>query len=301
MTRLKLVVSLMMADNAYQQEQASEAREAAAQSGLDVGVLFNDHGLAQGKHLLEMIQSKDRLVDGIVCQPVGTALTEVAREAARRGIGWALLNRNGDYIAELRRTYHTPVFGIGVDQEEIGRIQSQQLAHFLPQGGLVLYIAGPTANPIVKQRITGMNSTKPDNIQIRMIHGQLTEQSGYQAVKSCLKLSISRAAPVMAVAAQNDSMALGAYRALQEGLTGEEWARWSSLPFIGCDACRGVVDKRLSASIRLPVTAGLAVKALAAAIRSKRRPEEWQQLVPVSLPSLQELHRPTKAYPKSVF
>lgn len=212
-----------------------------------------------------------------------------------------LLNRNGDYISELRKTYPTPVFGIGVDQEEIGRIHSRQLAHLLPQGGLVLYIAGPTTNPIVKQRIAGMNSTKPGNIQIRMVHGQLTEQSGYQAVKSWLELTTARTAPVMAVAAQNDSMALGAHQALQEALTTEEWARWSSLPFIGCDACRGSVDKRLSASIRLPVTAGLAVKTLVDAIRSKRRPEEWQQLIPVSCPSLQESRVPMKAYRKSVF
>jgi ribose transport system substrate-binding protein len=288
---LRLVVSGMMADNPYQQEQATAAQQAAAQCGVEVRVLFNDDAVTQVQHLLEMIQSKERALDGIICNPIGTTMTQVAQEAISRGIGWVLLNRHDEYIVDLRRRMsHAVVFGIGIDQEEIGKIQSRQLTHLLPQGGLVLYITGPTSNPVVRQRIAGMNSTKPDNIQVRMIHGQLTEQSGYRAVQSWLGLSTSRSAPIVAVAAQNDSMALGAYRALQDGLTKEEWARWCSVPFIGCDACRGLVDERLSASIRLPVTAGLAVKTLAAAIRNERRPDEWQQLVPVSVPPLQELH-----------
>jgi ABC-type sugar transport system substrate-binding protein len=300
MSTLRFVVSLMMEDNPYQQEQATAAQEAAAQCGVEVQVFFNHDGLMQGQRLLEMIQSKERAPDGIICQPVGTVMTQVAEEATRRGIGWVLLNRHGEYIFDLRRRMPgAVVFGIGIDQEEIGKIQGRQLTKLLPEGGLVLCITGPTANPIIKQRIAGMNSTKPANIQLRMIHGQFTEQSGYQAVKSWLELSTSRSTPIVAVAAQNDSMAFGAYRALQEGLTKEEWSRWSRLPFIGCDACRGLVDRRLRASIYLPVTAALAVKALAAAILHEQGANEWQQLVPVSLPALHELRAPAKASAKS--
>jgi len=48
-----------------------------------------------------------------------------------RGIGWALLNREDDYLTELRNT-DKPAFCVTVYQEDVGRIQGRQFGALLP-------------------------------------------------------------------------------------------------------------------------------------------------------------------------
>ena len=45
------------------------------------------------------------------------------------------MNRDADYVTDLRRQHQVPVFAITSDHEEIGRIQGRQLGKLLPQGG----------------------------------------------------------------------------------------------------------------------------------------------------------------------
>jgi ABC-type sugar transport system substrate-binding protein len=90
----------------------------------------------------------------ILFQPIGgTALPQVARAAA--GIGWVVLNRDADYLPELRVASRAPMFSIGTDHREVGRIQSRQIAALLPGGGSVLYIQGPTASAAAAERTAG--------------------------------------------------------------------------------------------------------------------------------------------------
>src|SRR5258708_27682743 len=256
---MNFLISLIMADNAYQQDQAAAAGEAARRLGVHVQILYADNdAITQSQQLLNVIQSSsdDSRPDAIVCHPVGTTLKQVAREAMARGIGWALLNREDNYLSELQ-SMSRPSFCVTVDQEEVGRIQGRQFGALLPKGGLVLYILGPSINPVFKQRTAGMESTKPQNIPIRTLRGNLTEKSGYDAVTAWLQLKTSRATPVSLVAGQNDNMAIGARKAFEEILSGEERERWSSLPYTGCDARAGQEWLRaglLAASVFLPPT-----------------------------------------------
>src|SRR5262249_2656600 len=202
--------------------------------------------------------------DGILCHPVGTALAQVAREAASAGIAWAILNREADYIPELRKGASVPVFSVTVDQREVGQIQGRQLHALLPEGGLALYIMGPTSNPALQTRAAGLEAAKPANVQLRTLPGRLTEQSGYDAVANWLSLSTSRGSPVKLVAAQNDNMAMGAQRALSEKTLGDDRERWEGLPYVGCDACpptgqKWVQQGLLTASVFLPPSAGRAL------------------------------------------
>jgi ABC-type sugar transport system substrate-binding protein len=293
--KLNFVVSLMVAENDYQQEQASAAREAAERLGAEIEIIYaGNDAVVQGQQLLEVLQSSGRRPDGIVCHPVGTSLVQVARVAASAGIGWAILNREGDYIPELRKTCKSPVFAVTVDQHEVGAIQGRQFSKLLPEGGLALYIAGPTANPALKTRIAAMESCKPANIQLRMLPAKMTEQSGYEAVVNWLKLSTSRSSPVKLVAAQNDNMVMGARKALVERSTGEEREAWSSRPYVGCDACPNAGQKwvrqgLLTASVFLPPSAGRAIEMLASAIESGEQPPERTLLTPTPFPRLETL------------
>jgi ABC-type sugar transport system substrate-binding protein len=115
---MNFLVSLTMAENAYQQDQAAAADEAARRLGAQAQILYAENdAITQSQQLLNVIQSSSAHFrpDAIVCHPVGTTLKQVAREAMVRGIGWALLNREDDYLTELRNT-DKPAFCVTVDQ-----------------------------------------------------------------------------------------------------------------------------------------------------------------------------------------
>src|SRR5258708_14036278 len=143
-------------------EQAAAEEDAATRLGMELQVLFAESdSILQSQQLLKIIQSNsDSHPDGIIFEPVGgTAMPQVARAAAAAGIGWVVLNREVDYVGELRRNYRLPVFAMSSDHEEIGRIQGRQLTALLPAGGSVLLIQGPARSLAAKHRHTGMDQT----------------------------------------------------------------------------------------------------------------------------------------------
>ena len=143
MSKIKVLVSLTTNDNDYQQEQAHAAEQAAHKLDADLEILYADNdAINQSTQILKAIQAAPHeRPDAIIFEPVGaTSLPQVARAAVNAGIGWAVLNREANYISELRRTNKAPIFGVSSDHVEIGRIQGRQCAALLPAGGTVLYI-----------------------------------------------------------------------------------------------------------------------------------------------------------------
>ena len=292
MKKLKIVLSLVSNDNEYQREQSRVANEAAQRLGVDLQIVYADgDAINQGQQILEAIQAPLTIrPNAVICHPAGTGLTQVAQAAISAAIGWAVVNREVDYLGTLRASSKLPSFCITADQREIGRIQSRQMAAFLPQGGLVLYIQGPSGNFSVEERTHGMQTTKPSNVQVRMVRGRFTEESGYQVVKQWLTLSTSRQTPLDLVCCQNDAMAIGARRALEEAKALPE-----DLVFTGCDAAGEIGQDRvrkgiLAASIVLPPTAGLAVETFVAAFQTGTQPPEQTVLKPSSFPPVEELN-----------
>ncbi len=296
MKKLKFLISLLTKENHYQRQQEAAAHDAAQRLGVELHALYADNdAITQSEQLLNAIQSsKDSPLDGILFYPVGTTLLQVARHAAAAGIGWAVLNRECDYIGELRRSHQSPVFSVTNDNAEIGRIQGRQIAALLPEGGLILYILGPSVSSIAQLRSTWMQSTKPANVHVRTLTGDWSEQSGYKAVSRWLQLSTSRSIPVNLVAAQNDDMAIGARKAFEEETHGAERDRWTSLPYIACDCCPSagkewVRKGLLTASVVNPSTAGIAVEMMVHAIQTKSQPSECTSIAPTSYPQLDTL------------
>src|SRR6267378_5668594 len=115
MKKLNFLVSLTTNDNDYQMEQAADTEAAARRLGVDTQIIYADNdAITQSQQLLKVIQSRsDAHPDAIIFEPVGgTALPQVARAAAGAGIGWAVLNRDANYIAELRRSSTAPIFAV---------------------------------------------------------------------------------------------------------------------------------------------------------------------------------------------
>src|SRR6202008_4604862 len=165
MANLRFVVSLITTENDYQLEQAATAQAAAQKLGVDVQILYADNdAITQSTQLLKAIQSDAALrPHAIIFEPVGgTAFPQVARAAVGAKIAWAALNREADYIPQLRKTAEVPVFSISSDHKEIGRIQGRQFAALLPKGGTVLYIQGPSENSAARGRTAGMPMMGPE-------------------------------------------------------------------------------------------------------------------------------------------
>jgi ribose transport system substrate-binding protein len=297
MGKLRILVSLITADNDFQIEQGQAAQQAANNLDISAEIVFADNdAITQSTQILRAIQANptDR-PDGIVFEPIGgTALPQVARAAAAANIGWAVLNREVTYFEELRRVSKAPMFGISSDHAEIGRIQGRQFAALLPKGGSVLYIQGPSENPAAKERTLGMQETKPPNIHVTLLKGQWTEESAQRTVRSWLKLSTSQKAPIDLIAAQNDAMAVGARKAFQEVTNETERERWLRLPYIGVDGMpktgqSWVRSGLLTATILTPANAGQAVEMLVQAIQQQKQPPDRVLVEPTSIPALAAL------------
>jgi len=299
MKKLRFLLSLTNDDNDYQIEQSESAQQAANKAGVDVQIIHaQNDAITQSTQILKAVQSPPQLrPDAILFEPVGgTALPQVAKAAATAGLGWVVLNRDANYIEELRRTTTAPVFALTSDHLEIGRIQGRQMAALLRAGGSVLYIQGPSENSAAKERTAGMQETKPGNVQVTMLKGQWTQESAQKAVRSWLKLTTSQRAAIDLVAAQDDSMAIGARDAFKELSNEDERERWLKLPFIGCDGLpktgqAWVRSGLLAATVFVPPNAGQAVEMLAEALQSKKMPAERVMTAPSSIPPLDALSR----------
>ena len=296
MKKLSFLVSLTNDDNDYQQEQAAAATRAAQRLNVDVKVVHaNNDAVTQSQQLLHYIQgAASSRPDAIVFEPAsGTGFPQVAHAATAADIGWVILNQDADYIPQLRKSTHVPVFSISSDHEEVGKIQGKQIAVLLPHGGCVLYIEGPANSSAAKERTAGMNLTKPANVQVKSMRANWTEESAYRAVSSWLRLRTSQESRINLVAAQDDSMAAGARKAFAE-IPASERERWLRIPVTGCDGLpktgqAWLRNGMLAATIYIRPNTDLALEMLTDAIRSGKQPPERKLTIPESMPSLVEL------------
>ena len=299
MKKLRFLVSLITKDNDFQTQQAAVAEAAARELGIDLGILYADGDtITQSTQILKSIQTHHALrPDGIVVEPAGgTGLPQVAKAAIEAGVAWGLLNREAEYISELRRSSKIPSFIVTSDHAEVGRIQARQLAALLPEGGPILYIPGPTESSTVKDRKAGFDAVCPKNFRSTLLRGKWTEESGYRSVATWLKLGGSSKAGIVAVAAQNDAMAIGARKAFQELSNEQERAKWLSLPFLGCDGLprtgqAWVRSGSLAATVVILPMAGQAVQLMANALRNNTPVPERTVTLLESYPPLGKLTR----------
>ena len=291
----RVVVGLLSDQQEFQLMQAADARDAAARAGLAVEVVFADNNAVQQIQQLfrEIHAPEGERPAAIITETVtGEGLERVARNAVRAGIGWVLINRSVGYLASLRAERpQLPIANVTVDHEEVGHIQGRQLRVLLPKGGAVLYIQGPSDTSAAIGRLSGSEEAiRGAGIELKLLNGDWTEDSADKAVSTWLRLKTSEGLRPLAIAAQNDAMAVGARRAVRAGRK-----EWAGLPFIGCDGLpeggqKLVTRGELTATIITPTTAGPAVALVARALAGERTPAELK-LAPRSFPGEEELVR----------
>jgi ABC-type sugar transport system substrate-binding protein len=280
----------MTRENDYQLAQLTELQSIAHSLDLDIEVFdAGNDAIAQTQHLLQVIMRPQNRPLGILCNAVGSGMPQVARAAAAAGIGWAILNREVDYLETLWNRHHVPACSVRPDQTAVGRIQGSQMNALLPGGGSVLCVTGPTSSSVTAKRMTGMQSVLNSNFELHSIHGQWTQESAYRAVGIWLQLTTSREKATRLVVCHNDDMAQGARQAfLNDG------PQWKHLRFLGIDGLPAggqslVRQKILLATVVLPHTAGTALKLLEESRRTGKQPPAETLLDPVSYPAVSTL------------
>jgi ribose transport system substrate-binding protein len=297
MNKPKFVLSLITRENDYQREQARSAETAAQRLNVDLQILYADNdSVAQSSQLLEALHKYKSELKGILVEPAGgTEFPQVGNAAVNAGVAWVILNRTALSLSSLKGKSAAPVFAVSSDHVEVGRMQAAQLAAFLPQGGTVLFIQGPSGSMAAQGRTTGIQQARPENLTLKILKSSnWTEEAGYHAVASWLRLSISRQQPIHAVAGQNDSIALGARRAFDEIRSQADAMQCSDLPFLGIDGLprtgqSSVHAGALAATIIVPVVAAPALEIAVKALASGIHPNDLHLIKSVSFPALETL------------
>lgn len=156
MGKRRFLVSLMTDDNDFQIEQANSAQQTAAKLGVEIQIAHaGNDASTQNTQILRAIQvpEEDR-PHAIIFEPL--AASAGCLGFGERGIGWAVLNRDASYIAELRSTSKVPVFGVSSDQVEVGRIAGRQCTALPPRSGSILYLEGPSHHVLAQERESGL-------------------------------------------------------------------------------------------------------------------------------------------------
>ncbi len=295
MKKLNVLLALITRDNDYQREQASVAEATAQKLGMGLQVVYaGGDAIAQTKQILAAIGAGEaERPDAVVVEPVGTGMLGIAVAAAAKGIGWIVLNRESDYLAQLRRESSVPIGSVECDNTEVGRIQGRQFGALLPSGGTVLYIEGPGTD-VCKQRRAGLDETLPSNIRIQALRGDWTEESARQVVASRLRIHGSKAPFVGLIGSQNDAMAMGSRKAVEEVASGEAREQWLRLPFTGVDGVPTsgqvwVQRRLLAATVVTPALTGLAFELLAKAVGTGTPLPERTLAKATSFPPVEEL------------
>jgi ribose transport system substrate-binding protein len=292
----RVVVSQLTSAQEFQLLQAADAKAAGARVGIEVETVFADNNAIQQIHqLFAFVHAPaGQRPAAIAVEPVqGEGMERLARNAVRAGIGWILQQGGARYLEALRAQNPTvPVASVSVDEQAVGRIQAQQIQALLPRGGGVLVVQGPLDSPNAAARFQGLQQgIGATAIALKtVLNGDWTADSAERAVASWLRLKSTEALGIDLVASQNDSMAVGARKAIRE-LRRD----WESLPFTGCDGLpeggqRLVDTMQLAATVVKPTTAGRAVELVSQALSGRAVPLEVV-LQPRSYPPLEQLAR----------
>jgi len=124
----------------------------------------------------------------------------------------------------------------------------------------------------------------------KSVSGDWTEASVERALRSWFRLKTSEASRVDLIAAQNDSMAIGARRVIAS-----DRPAWHSAPVLGCDGLpdgglREVREGRLTATVVQQPAAGVAVEIVLRVASGENVPRHTV-LSPQTFPPIEKLEK----------
>jgi ABC-type sugar transport system substrate-binding protein len=301
---LRLGLFLRAIDNEYQHLQREECLRVARRYGFTVSEAIGHNDADVQRRQIEQALADPEAVRPhvLLVNPVDeTTLRAAALRAAQARVGWVSLNRNVEYLDELRLDHpDVPLFSVTPDQRQVGRIQGRQLRILLPEGGDVLYVAGPPATSSARLRRAGTeDAIAGTSIRLIVESSDWTVEGGAQVGARWQNgtprdLRTPVRAPGCIICAQNDGMATGARSGwLERGSAGAfPLSAWA----IGCDGTpsygRRLVDEgQLVATVIIPPTTGRAVEEIALSLDRSAAPPAAVTISVESCPPIAALER----------
>jgi ABC-type sugar transport system substrate-binding protein len=292
-----LFVSLITERNDFQLYQARDARAAALRTGLDMEQAYADgNAVLQIQQLFRQIHAPTaQRPAALIVEPVTLdGMERVVRNAAEAGIGFVLMNTRADFLAGVAQRFpKLPIASVRVDQVEAGHVQGLQFRALLPSGGRLLYLEGPAQNQVARERADAMQQTvRGSGIDVTTIGAHWTIESAEKALRDWWRLKTGAGRPDL-VGCQNDAMAEGARRAMQEHPDPAQRDEWARLPRTGVDGLpeggtRMVDQGHLVATVIGPSNGGPAVELVARFLKGERIAIDIVQK-PRSYPSIEDL------------
>lgn len=282
--------------NEYQEMIKEEAIASASRAGWQLETYSAEDKVTQQiKQIYECLHRAPELrPQALLVMAVRVnAMNRIAHEVLQGGIGWVCLNRRMDELPALRREFPSlPISFVSPDQREIGRIQGRQFRALLPHGGRLLYVQGEATGSTAQERLAGMREaiqgSKIDVVSV--LDGNWTAADTERMLNNWLRMVMSGKSQIDLIGCQNDTMAMGAGKALQaiaEYLRRPELAR---TPITGCDGVPNygyklVSEGQLAATVIIPSTGAPAINLLIRSHNQGDRLPEEVLLQPISYPT----------------
>ncbi len=273
MAQMKRVFVLLIGNkergdvNHFQLLQEETAVSEGRRLEIDVEVAFAP-GFDQLRTLKRrIIEMAARPLDAVVTEPANTATLDMILNELKGKLGLVILSAWGPSIELAASSWgdRLPIGGVGTDHTKVGEIQGRQVKALLPQGGRILYVAGPLRSSAAQQRLAGLKTQLTVDVQVEETSaGQWTESDGIVAFNDWYRVAKARDPVVAVVAAGNDELALGARRACEALPNAQHRDALLRAKFLGVDACptfgqRLITEGVLAASVLTPANTGLAL------------------------------------------
>lgn len=255
--------------NHFQLLQEETAHAEGRRLGLAIEVAFAP-GFDQLRVLKKRVGDAASPVDAVVTEPANNATMDLMLSELRGRTGCVILSAWGPSVEAAAKSWGDglPFGTVGTDHVKVGEIQGRQVRKLLPQGGRVLYVAGPLRSSAAQQRLEGLKAQVGAGVRLEEISaGQWTEPDGIVAFNDWYRVAKSGDPLVPVVAAGNDELAIGARRACEALPNAAHREALLRSRFLGVDACptfgqKLVADKQLHASVLTPANTGLALALL---------------------------------------
>jgi ABC-type sugar transport system substrate-binding protein len=289
-------IALCLVDdkNDFQQLLREDAEAAARKAGLRLDVLWSGPDLSGQLNVLQDRLAAPPRPDAILVMAVrDRGIARLAREVARAGVHWLFLNRSEDNLDALRlESPAVAISSVCADEIETGRIQGRIFQALLPAGGKVLYVQGSSRSLAARERTAGVEEVVAGTpIDLVPIEAGWTTEDGRSAVQRWLNIATRANVRLDLVGCQNDLLAAGAIKGLQEVSRELGQPAVAKVPVVGCDGAPSmgqamVKDGRLLATVVLPRTTATAVELVARVLVGGERPPALVMLKGASMPEL---------------
>ncbi|MBS1168055.1 MAG: rhizopine-binding protein [Proteobacteria bacterium] len=217
------------------------AKAVEAKAGeLDVTLIESD---GQGKAEVQISQVENFIaqhVDAILLIPFDKeGCVPAVQKAVAAKIPLVVFNAQVANV-ELANTY------VGSDDVEAGKIEMQYIADLLKGKGNIAIIHGPNGHSAEVQRTEGNKEILKKYPDIQVLFEQTANWDRAQAL-SLTENWLQTGRPLNAIVAQNDEMALGAYKAIEAA------GKAKDIPVIGidaiADALKSVKEGKMAATV----------------------------------------------------